>query len=690
MKLLKTKIYIIVLGFIFIGYFNTSKAATIYFNVVYTGTVNTNSIATISNVAGSGFSFTSSNPNDAVFITTGNDVSGTVSYINSSDQVISMSGIISRQNKSGSITNGLFFYPTSNPTVGYILVIPGRESQFTSGQSYGSSSDTGNTVTMMNEILTTQETQPVLRINSPTAVEGSTYLLFEISFTNNEERTGESTFNLSSNSGSALLDFDFTSAIQYSFDQLTWANVSGSISFPISEDSMYIRVPLLNDTIKECTESMTLEAGSISGGNVLNNGGAFGIGTIYDLEDYYVWLGGISTAWNNAENWMCGDIPISGGNVVISSAASNDLILGQDRNIGYLKFSDAGKKVKPNTSILTVTIIYNANGFNYIQTTDIGKLNMQIAIAEEKLFPVGNSSFNPLVIGNNSNSDDYFTVRVLDEVFANGYDGSVYNNPRVARTWDISKATVNNGNGIDLTFNWNAGEEVNLLNPKMLHHNGNVWEAPVGQQLSAQNTFTFYNYTGTFSPFAISDGGTAMAVSLNYFNMHCDENSHALYWQTQTETNSDKYIIEVSTDGYIWEKLDELKAAGESTEIQNYEYEVWDFRQNKYYRLIQTDFDGKATTYGPITSSCNFEKMEVTIYPNPSDGDFYIKFDSPKQESYSVKFKSMDGKVLKEEQIQVKAGTNIIPMTLMGFIGGNYVLSISNEDSAQFQNFVVR
>lgn len=690
MKLLKLKLYIIVLGFISAGYINTANAATVYFNVVYTGTVSSSSISTISIVAGSGFSFTSANANDAVFIATGNDVAGTVSYINSSDQVVSMSGIISRQNKSGSITNGLFFYPTSNPTVGYILVVPGKESQFTSGLTYGSSSDTGNTVTAMNEILTTQQTQPVLKIDSPTATEGNAYLIFQLYFTNNSDRTGSSSFSLFSNSSSANLNTDFTSNLQYSYDQTSWTTISGAVSFSVSQTTMYVRVPVLNDTIKECTETMTLEAGSISGGNVLNNGGAFGIGTIYDQEDYYVWIGSISTAWNNGGNWMCGDMPISGGNVVISATASNDLVLDQNRNIGYLKFCGAGKKVKPASSILTIVIIHNANSSNYIQTTDTGKLNMLIAVSNSRLFPVGNSSYNPLLISNNSNTDDYFTLRVLDEMYDNGYSGTVYNNPRVVRTWDLSKATANNGNGVDLTFNWNNGEELNLLNPKMLHHNGSVWEAPVGQKLSAQNAFTFYNYTGSFSPFAISDGGTAMAVSLNYFNMHCDANMHSLYWQTQTETKSEKYIVEVSADGIVWEVLDELKAAGESTEIQNYEYEVWDIRQNKYYRLIQVDFDGKSTTYGPITSSCNFEKLEVIIYPNPSDGDFYIKFDSPKQESFNVKFNSMDGKVLKEEQVNVKAGTNIIPMKLNGLIGGNYILSISNEDSAQFQNFVVR
>lgn len=691
MNSLLLKKIIVFVGFMLIGFYNSTNAATIYFNVIYSGTVSTSSITNIATVSGSGFSFTSVDPNSPVFVvTSGNDIGGSLSYINSSNQVISMNGVISRQNKTGSITNGLFFYPASNPSVAYILVVPGREGQFTSGLSYGSSSDTGNTITAMNEILTTQGTQPVLQINSPFATEGDVYLLFEISFTNNFDRTGTSTFEITANAGSASLITDFTENLQYSYDQLSWSAVSGSLSFPTSEEKIWLRVPLVNDTIKECTESLTLESGPVSGGNVLNNGGAFGVGTIYDLEDYYVWNGTISTVWNNSENWMCGDIPVSGGNVVISGTALNNLVLDQDHIIGYLKFCNSGKKVLPMSSVLTASIIHHADNNNYIQTTGLGYLNMKVELSVELRFPVGNSAYNPILITNNSAASDYFSVRVKDEMFNNGYDGTIYDDPRVIRTWFIDKETPNNGSGVDLTFNWNTGEEINLLNPRMFHYNGAQWEIPSGQINTSVNTLSYYNYTGTFSPFAIADGGTEMAVSMDYFNVICKENARILSWQTISEINNDKYIIESSQDCLTWKKMDEIQGAGNSTSIQNYYYEVEEVRDLIYYRLIQQDYDGESTIYGPISSVCDFDTTNYSIFPNPSNGDFFIKLESVAKETIEIKITRLDGSVIKKQMSIVAKGMNLIPIKSEDLAKGNYMLSITNEKGTFVQSLSIR
>jgi hypothetical protein len=101
----------------------------------------------------------------------------------------------------------------------------------------------------------------------------------------------------------------------------------------------------------------------------------------------------------------------------------------------------------------------SASASGYFQTNGIGKVNRTIANASSFQFPVGNSAFNPVSISNNNSTSDVFGVRVLDEVYKDGTTGSALTTkPRIKRTWDITKATANNG-GVNFTFNWNRSEE---------------------------------------------------------------------------------------------------------------------------------------------------------------------------------------------------------------------------------------
>ena len=91
------------------------NAAKLYFNDIYkaTGssyTIQPSSLDNISAVVGSGFKFTSANPADVSF--SGNNIAGILSYTNSSNQQVSLYGVISRQNKSGNTTNAVNFMPT--------------------------------------------------------------------------------------------------------------------------------------------------------------------------------------------------------------------------------------------------------------------------------------------------------------------------------------------------------------------------------------------------------------------------------------------------------------------------------------------------------------------------------------------------------------------------------------------------
>ncbi|MBR9923338.1 MAG: hypothetical protein GYB31_21100 [Bacteroidetes bacterium] len=94
-----------------------------------------------------------------------------------------------------------------------------------------------------------------------------------------------------------------------------------------------------------------------------------------------------------------------------------------------------------------------------------------------------------------------------------------------------------------------------------------------------------------------------LPVELNRFTASLlNEKDVLLEWQTETEINSDFFLIERSEDGENFRNIGELPAAGNSTQQQNYQFTDQETLAGlNYYRLKQFDFDG-SFSYSPIRS----------------------------------------------------------------------------------------
>jgi len=402
------------------------------------------------------------------------------------------------------------------------------------------------------------------------------------------------------------------------------------------------------------------------------------------------WLGTTSTDWGTASNW-CGGIADNGMDVVVSSSAPNNLVLDQNRLVGSFNFNGSNKIIILGNSTLTANGFTGTSSLNYVQTNGTGKLKMNVANNSTVLFPVSNSAYNPVSITNNSGNSDDFSVRVLDEVYTNGLTGAVMTTSRIKRTWDISKTYANGGSGINFTFNWNPAEVYNVSTPMLNHYNGTDWDAQTGTTTSTANSMTYVGYTGTFSPFAISNSGQPLPVTLTQFSATCETENTTIEWQTASEQNSDVFVIERSENGKDWTTVDEIKAAGNSTVTIDYMYKDYDrSRGLNYYQLQQIDVDGKVTTYGPISATCDIEVVEIAVYPNPTDGDFAIEISAPQTETYLVIFETADGHRISEMDYQIKEGMNIIPMHAKDLDAGVYFIRVVNGADSYLKKVVIK
>ena len=234
-----------------------------------------------------------------------------------------------------------------------------------------------------------------------------------------------------------------------------------------------------------------------------------------------------------------------------------------------------------------------------------------------------------------------------------------------------------------------------LLNP-ILNHYGTNWGTAVGTSAAGAESpilsMTHTGYTGTFSPFAISDESTPLPVTMSYFNLTCVEEDVEVIWQTASEHNSYYFQVETSLDGLNWEVEETLPAAGFSQELLNYSAVDQDAaRKQKYYRLKQVDFNGEFEMYGPLRADCALESTsDVSIYPNPCESLVTVYFTSQIPTKVNYTLINPEGKVLKNKQMSIQSGMTVYTLDVSEYQSGMYILQFDVNDEHFIKKLTVQ
>nr|WP_295921868.1 SdrD B-like domain-containing protein [uncultured Dyadobacter sp.] len=169
------------------------------------------------------------------------------------------------------------------------------------------------------------------------------------------------------------------------------------------------------------------------------------------------------------------------------------------------------------------------------------------------------------------------------------------------------------------------------------------------------SAYVFSPVNGTLNDPANSDAdasGKTAVISLadNEFNMHIDagifyslpvtlisfeakgaDHSALLNWSTATETNSDRFEIERSTNGKAWTKIGTVRSHGESSSVKKYVFtDPSPFSGDNFYRLRMIDSD-LTFTYSRIQHVFYGAIQPVTVFPNPVSDVLYVKGLNPEK-----------------------------------------------------------
>jgi hypothetical protein len=153
-------------------------------------------------------------------------------------------------------------------------------------------------------------------------------------------------------------------------------------------------------------------------------------------------------------------------------------------------------------------------------------------------------------------------------------------------------------------------------------------------------------------------------------------------WITATETNNDYFTIEKSADGEEFIELIKVEGAGNSSSILKYSFtDKSPFTGISYYRLKQTDFDGKTETFEPVAVKFNGVLIkELSIYPNPFNSTFVAEYIAENSEDIWVQVINLKGALVHSENIKAKKGNNSYKFNAPDKLAeGTYVLKLKNK-----------
>ncbi len=148
-----------------------------------------------------------------------------------------------------------------------------------------------------------------------------------------------------------------------------------------------------------------------------------------------------------------------------------------------------------------------------------------------------------------------------------------------------------------------------------------------------------------------------------------------LNWATASELNNQYFIVERSSNGTEFRKIGSaLNSKGNSVSTQ--QYQTWDYTPLQgvsYYRLRQTDIDGKTTYSNTVKVSINnLEEGQLNVYPNPTTTVLTLQLPEAATHKFYLSIYSEGGKLVKSQPIT----TNQTVIYTASLANGVYLLEV--------------
>ncbi|MEO8111113.1 MAG: SBBP repeat-containing protein [Ginsengibacter sp.] len=177
---------------------------------------------------------------------------------------------------------------------------------------------------------------------------------------------------------------------------------------------------------------------------------------------------------------------------------------------------------------------------------------------------------------------------------------------------------------------------------------------------------------------------------LNFAAIVKDKTTVAISWTTASELNNNYFTVEHSKDAINFEQAAIIKGAGNSNLPSHYQaVDESPYSGTSYYRLKQTDFDGKFKYSNIVQVQLNsMDKDQVTIFPNPAQNVLHVALPFSQSESIAWQVQDGAGKIIKKQTGKLSSSQHALSIDISNLPKGIYYMAIKKGNDTAVKKFI--
>jgi len=194
-----------------------------------------------------------------------------------------------------------------------------------------------------------------------------------------------------------------------------------------------------------------------------------------------------------------------------------------------------------------------------------------------------------------------------------------------------------------------------------------------------------------FKVWVLVSQSVPLPIELVKFEAKCVSGVIDIKWATATETNNNFFTVEKSSDGVSWQILQIVPTAGNGSTQNNYHViDTNPFDGVSYYRLKQTDNNGKDEYYTVVTVNCmSNNAASAVFYPNLFTNSINIAFSNISAPEALVQVFDVVGKLIKTKNfINIQDGRGSVTLDMSDVSSGVYFVKFIAGDFVQLEKVV--
>jgi autotransporter-associated beta strand protein len=306
-------------------------------------------------------------------------------------------------------------------------------------------------------------------------------------------------------------------------------------------------------------------------------------------------------------------------------------------------------------------------------------------------FPVGKNGFyRPISISAPSVDTDQFSAEYFNTPQSFGFSYLFpLDHVSGCEYWNLDRTAGSSNVSVTLTWNQAACPiyAITLIpNFKVGYWNSSNWVDRGATSIIGNTTagsVTSQAPVTQFGPFTLATN-TALNVLPIQLTSFIAENKGAFVdvkWATSSEQNCDFFTVERSSDNITFESIGTVKGHGTTSLASKYSLIDNNIAglTKAYYRLKQTDLDGRTQYFKTIKLSFNQSTKEYSIYPVPNSGQFTIRGNM--QKVRQVYLLNTNGVLLRKLPLQAQ-------QSIVDISPGMYVLQLVGDNITEHIKFI--